>query len=127
LVYLGLARFAAGDITGAQDAYGNYLQLERGLANRQRTAACLEGLAAVALACAEPERAARLLGAAAQMVASVEVAPYPLPPRLHAEREQIAARAQQALGEEAWEAAFTAGEALSPDDALAEALESSRV
>jgi hypothetical protein len=43
---------------------------------------------------------------------------------LRAEREQVAVRAQEVLGDAVWEAAFAAGEALSLDEALAEVLDS---
>jgi hypothetical protein len=80
----------------------------------------LAGLAEVALARGQPEKAARLLGEASGVLGGTP--PDPLPPRLRAEREQAIARARQALGEVPWETAFVAGEALSLDEALAEAL-----
>jgi hypothetical protein len=119
-VWLGHARFAASDITEARTAYLAALHLERGLQSKQRTAAGLEGLAKIALWLGNPERAARLLGAAAQALVSVEVAPMPLPPHLQAEREQVVAHARQILGEAVWEAAFAAGRELSLDESLAE-------
>jgi predicted ATPase/class 3 adenylate cyclase len=121
-VRLGHAHCTAGDLGEAEAAYLADLQIERKLGNKQRTAAGLEGLAKVALSRRNPERAARLLGAAAHTLASVGAAPLPLPPRLRAERDQVAARGRQVLGEAAWEESFAAGEALSLDEALAEAL-----
>ena len=121
LIWLGAARLARGDVEGAADAYLASLRIERGLANRRRTAACWEHLAEVALARVQPERAARFLGAAAQTLGAL--APAPLPPRLAAVRERAALAARQALGEEAWAAAFAAGRALSLEEAIAEALD----
>jgi hypothetical protein len=123
-ICLGHARFAAGSIRDAEVAYIAGLQLERGLGNKQRTAAGLEGLAEVALAQGHPERAARFLGAAAAALASVGAVPLPLPPRLRAEREQVAARTQEWLTEAVYQAAFASGKALPLDEALAEALTS---
>jgi tetratricopeptide (TPR) repeat protein len=119
LVLLGAALAAEGDLPGAEDAYMAVVRLGHQVAGRQCTAACLDGLAELALAQGQSERAARLLGAAARMLGGVGASPLPLPPRLRAEREQVAARARQALGEAAWEAAFAAGKALSLDEALA--------
>jgi predicted ATPase/class 3 adenylate cyclase len=121
-VRLGHAHFAAGDISEAEAAYVASLQLERTLGNKQRTASNLDGLAEVAFAHKLPERAARLLGAATRALASVGAVPLPLPPRLRAEREQLAARGRQALGDAAWEKAFAAGKALSLEEAFAEVL-----
>jgi tetratricopeptide (TPR) repeat protein len=121
-IRLGMGHFAAGKLQEAEEAYREGLRIERGLGNKQRTAAGLEALAAVALARGHPQRAARLLGAAAQALHAVGAAPLPLPPRLRAEREQVAARARETLGKATWEAAFAAGESLSLDVAIAEVL-----
>jgi predicted ATPase/class 3 adenylate cyclase len=121
-IRLGMGRFAAGKLQEAEEAYIEGLRIERGLGNKQRTAAGLEALAAVALARGHPQRTARLLGAAAQALHAVGAAPPPLPPRLRAEQEQVAARAREALGEAAWRDAFAAGEVLSLEEALAEVL-----
>jgi predicted ATPase len=123
---LGMAHFAAGNIKEAEDAYRTGLRVARGvepgLMNKRRITTGLDGLAEIALAQENLQRAARLLGASAQVLSSVGATPMPLPPRLRAERERVIAHVRQALGEEAWEAAFAAGEALSLDEALAEAL-----
>jgi hypothetical protein len=119
-----MARLAAGDTSGAEDAYQASLRAERHNAHRQRTAACLEGLAEVALARGQPERGARLLGAAVQ--ALEERAPAPLPPALAARRKRVAEDVRQALGEEAWAAAYVAGQALSSEAAIAEALDEAK-
>jgi tetratricopeptide (TPR) repeat protein len=127
-LYLGLASFAAGNIQGAEDAYRAELRIVRGMEpglwNKQRATAGLQALAEVELARGNPQRSARLLGASAQVLASVGAVSTPLPPRLQAEREARVARARHTLGDIAWEAAFAAGEALSLDDVLAEVLAS---
>jgi tetratricopeptide (TPR) repeat protein len=121
LVWLGAARFAAGDVQGAEDAYLNSLRIERmrierGLASRQRTAACLESLAEVALARGQPDLATRLLGAASRVLG--ELVSAPLPPRLAAQRERVTAYTRHMVGEEARAAAFAAGQALSLEAAI---------
>jgi predicted ATPase/class 3 adenylate cyclase len=125
-ICLGLTQFATDNIQNAEAAYLTSLRiaqrLERGLWARLSVAAGLEAMAEIAIARRHPERAARLLGAAAQTLASLAAVPPPLPPRLRAEREQAIARARLALGDAAWTAAFAAGEALSLDEALTEAL-----
>jgi predicted ATPase/class 3 adenylate cyclase len=120
LIWLGATRIAAGDLKGADDAYLASLRIAGALASRQRTAGCFDGLASVALARGQPERAARLLGAVAQVLG--ELPPAPLPPTLAASREQAALDAHQVLGDDAWAAAFAVGRALSREEAVAEAL-----
>jgi predicted ATPase/class 3 adenylate cyclase len=120
LSWVGATRFAAGDLQGADDAYLASLCIAGALASRQRIAACFHGLAEVALARRRPERATRLLGAAAGVLGELPSAP--LPPSLTARRERVAIEARQALGEEAWIALYAAGKALSREEAVAQAL-----
>jgi predicted ATPase/class 3 adenylate cyclase len=124
----GMAQFATGNVQQAEAAYLASLRtaqgLERGLWTRLSVADGLVALAEVSISRRHLERAAWLLGAATQTVSAMGAVPMPLPPRLRAEREQAIARARLALGDAAWEAAFAAGEALSLDEALAEALTS---
>jgi hypothetical protein len=81
----------------------------------------LENLALTAAAArgAQAERAARLLGAAAALSETVG-APQVL--RGREETERTVAPARAALGKERWAAAFAAGQALSIEEAIAEAL-----
>ena len=65
------------------------------------------------------EQAARLVGAAATVRERLGA---PQAPDVRREVEQMVASAQEALGERAWTAAFTAGQALSLEAAVAEAL-----
>jgi predicted ATPase/transcriptional regulator with XRE-family HTH domain len=120
LARLGQARFSAGDLRGAEEAYLASLRVERPFANQQRTAACFEGLAEVALARGQPERTAQLLGAAVQALGKLP--PSPLPPRVAAQREHVALAARQALGEDAWAAAYAAWQPLALDEAIAKEL-----
>jgi Tetratricopeptide repeat len=118
--WLGTACLAAGDVRGAEAAYRAGLHIERRLAGRRRTAACLESLAELALARGQPERTARLLGAVSGVLG--EMPPAPLPPMLAARRKRVPMDARQALGEAAWAAAFAAGRAMTLDEAIAEVL-----
>jgi hypothetical protein len=79
----------------------------------------LEGLAALAAAAGQAEQAARLLAASAQLRARLE---RPLPPleaaALESFRERLMAQMDAATFQDAW----VAGEGLSREAALAEAL-----
>ncbi|HEY2595975.1 MAG TPA: hypothetical protein VGK33_18950 [Chloroflexota bacterium] len=76
-------------------------------------------MAALAVAEAQMPRAARLLGAADKLRAASGT-PLPVPERQAVEDASAAARA--ALGEAAWLVAFSAGQAATPEDIIAEAL-----
>jgi hypothetical protein len=81
-------------------------------------AACLEGLAAVARAGGDAMRAARLCGAAAAArLPDLQITPM----TLNASAE-VTAAARTALGDATFEAAWAAGHALTPAEAIVEAL-----
>jgi DNA-binding NarL/FixJ family response regulator len=67
----------------------------------------------------QPERAARLIGAAAVLHKTTRTRAIPLIEALFAEGIQLA---RQALGEEAFATAWAAGSAMSSEEAIAEAL-----
>jgi tetratricopeptide (TPR) repeat protein len=119
-VQLGHAHLAGGSLREAEASYIAGLHMEYRLGNKQRAAAGLEGMAKISLAQGSPEQAAWLMGAAFQALASVGAAPLPLPPGLRSEHERVAARTREALGEDAFSAAFAKGKALPLDEALAE-------
>jgi hypothetical protein len=98
------------------------LAMQRELGDQQGIAACLEGLATVACADGQPERAARLSGAPEALGVPIAT---PLPPgeRAHCQRHLAAARA--ALGEAAFVAAWAEGRAMTSDDAIEYAFEPS--
>jgi predicted ATPase/DNA-binding SARP family transcriptional activator len=83
-------------------------------------AEALECHAALALAQAQPARAARLLGATAALRESRR---FPLRPWEQLEQDRARAAARAALGEEAFAAAWTEGRALSMEQAVVAALE----
>jgi predicted ATPase/class 3 adenylate cyclase len=122
----GLADVARqrGDLTDAEQLGREELQAWRRLGVRGYVATCLERLAYTAAAGREvtrAERAARLLGAAAALRKWVS---EPLRRRQwQAGIERGTALAQQVLGEEAWAAAYAAGQAMTLEEAVAAALE----
>lgn len=83
------------------------------------TATWLEGLAAIAVADARPDRAARLLGAADALRRAIDT---PLPAHEAADRNDTVAGCSAALGEGPFRAAFEAGAALPLADAVRLAL-----
>jgi predicted ATPase/DNA-binding CsgD family transcriptional regulator/DNA-binding XRE family transcriptional regulator len=93
------------------------LTLFRDLGDRWMLAHVLEGLAGIA-ATWQPERAARLLGAAAALR---EASGLPVEPAYLASHERAAAATRAALGDAAFAAACSAGAGLSLERALAEA------
>ena len=95
------------------------LALDQELGNWAYGAYCLESFAGLAEARAQGARAARLWGAAEALRTNIG-APLPLDARLLYEPSMAAARSQ--LGEEAWEAAFAQGTAMSPGEAAEYAL-----
>jgi hypothetical protein len=118
-------------VTHAQGNYGaarahwmESLAIHRERGSKGGIAKGLEGLAAVAVAQAQPERAARLFGAAEGLR---EAMGAPLPPSDRAEYDRDVAAARTALGEEAFAAAWQAGRAMSLDDAVAFALDETQV
>ena len=99
------------------------LTRSRTLSDEAMQAWCLAGLGSVAALNEEPERAARLWGAAERLRQSLGCRPAPAA-RATYERAQALARAQ--LGDEAFAAAWAAGPALTLEQAIAEALGGSK-
>lgn len=109
-----------GDLGQAIILYKQSLTLYRAMGNRQDAGECLEGLAAVAGAQGQPHYAARLLGAAAALRAAMHI---PLPVVDRAAHDRIVAAARTALGDDAFAAAWAAGQALPLEQAIDEALQ----
>jgi predicted ATPase/class 3 adenylate cyclase len=108
-----------GAVAEAEALGREALALARELGDPRQCAETLESLADTAGAAGQWARAARLLGAAAAQREALG-APQLLQERT--EVDQAADEARAALGEEAWLAAFAAGQALSLEQAIAEAL-----
>jgi predicted ATPase len=121
----GLAEVARlqGDLARAEVLGRERLLAARRLGSPAYLAAGLEELARTAAAAsgerARIKRAARLLGVAAALRERVGAAQRP---QERADTEQALAEPRMTLGEEAWAAAFAAGQALSLEEAIAEAL-----
>jgi len=119
---LGAVARMRGEVTQAEALGREALALFRDLGDFRACAGGLEELVSTAGVAGHGERAARLLGAAAALRETLDA---PQPALWQAEVEQAVAAARATLGEEAWVAAFTAGRALSLDQALVEALSES--
>jgi predicted ATPase/class 3 adenylate cyclase/DNA-binding XRE family transcriptional regulator len=121
LRYLGEVARRRGDLAEAEALGREGLLVWQRLGAPAGLAVALENLALTAAAArgAQAERAARLLGAAVALSETVG-APQVLRKREETERTVVPARA--ALGKERWAAAYAAGQALSLEEAIAEAL-----
>src|SRR5262249_34525659 len=114
------AAHGAGDNGAARALFQESLTIHREAGGKPRIVTDLEGLAAVAVAQAQPERAARLFGAAEALR---EAMGAPLPPADRPEHARAVASARTALGDEAFAAAWVEGRALSMEAAITYALE----
>jgi tetratricopeptide (TPR) repeat protein len=121
LAGLGAVALARGDDTRAARLHGQALALRRAHDDRGGISLSLDGLAAVAAARPQPERAARLFGAAAAQRAALGM-PVPLLPTFTIEVERGIAGVRRRLGEAAFAAAWAAGQALTPEAAVEDAL-----
>jgi hypothetical protein len=99
--------------------YEESLELGRRMGLKHSILLCLEGLARVAVAQGGMERAARLCGTAAALREDMG---WPLPPARCAEHERTVAAAREALGEEAFAAAWVRGHTLPLEEAIIDTL-----
>jgi non-specific serine/threonine protein kinase len=117
---LGLVAAWRGEVTRAVALGREAVALLREEGDPRASAESVEVLGSIIAGVAgQGEQAARLVGAAAALR---ELLGTPQAPDVRREVEQMVAPAQEALGEHAWTAAFTAGKALSLEAAVAEAL-----
>ncbi len=116
---LGQVSRAVGDGARARAYFVESLALQRELGNRQGIGECLTGLAGNLAAAGQPERATRILAAGAALLESIGV---PLAPADQAAFTEDVAVTRRRLGGAGWEAAWAAGRALSPEDAIGLAL-----
>jgi non-specific serine/threonine protein kinase len=108
-----------GDLGRAGTLLAESTRLFRALGDKRRLAECLEEFAGLAAARRQPARAARLAGAAEALREALET---PAEPMERAANEATVAVARTALGDSAFAVAWTAGQALPLDAAIAEAL-----
>ncbi len=117
LAALGDLALARGDPAGATAFYAEGLTVLRPTGDRHGIAVCLEGMATVAWAGSDADRAAWLGGAAAALIApDLLIADPP------AAREGTSAAVRAALGERTLAAAWARGQAMSLEEAIAAAL-----
>jgi predicted ATPase/DNA-binding SARP family transcriptional activator len=116
---IGLSGLFTGDLPGAREAFRDQLRLCQGHAFRYGADEGLIGLAAIAAREGQPERAARLLGAA-RALGYPPAGDQPIDDRLE---QGYFAAARAAYGEVAWQHAQQLGATLSYDQAIAYALE----
>ena len=120
-VYLrGFVAREAGDHPGALADFAEALGICRNLGDRLGYAQCFEGLAPSLVALGMPERAVRLLAAAAPIREALSA---PLPALEAPAVDQASQAARVALSEVTFTAAWEGGQALSPERGLVEALD----
>jgi tetratricopeptide (TPR) repeat protein len=119
LINLGHVAREQGDYARATALYAECLTLCRDIGGKSIAAFCLEGLAAALCAQEQPQRAARLFGAAAATRHQIGV---PLTPIERPRHERLVAAVRAHLDPDTFAAAWAAGAALSLEQAIAEAL-----
>jgi len=117
---LGETALAQGNLATARNWLTAALRLCCEMDDRVASAWCLAGLGSAAALDEQPERAARLWGAAERLRTALGCRPAPA---ARATYERAVALACAQLGDEAFSAAWAAGAALSLDQAIAFALE----
>jgi hypothetical protein len=112
-----------GELAAARASHAESTVIRRELWDRAGIAECLEGWAELAAVEEQPERAARLFGAAAALR---ETLGAPLPPSDRVEYERRLATLRSTLGEPAFASAWNAGRALTWQQAADDALPAGR-
>jgi non-specific serine/threonine protein kinase len=115
---------AERDHERAKDLFEEGLKLSAELRNEADVAHFLEGLASTAEAEGRIERAACLWGAEEALLGNIEPAVYTYVPDRSLHRSRVDA-ARSRLGEEAFEAAWSEGRAMTPEQAVGYALDHS--
>jgi predicted ATPase/DNA-binding SARP family transcriptional activator len=116
---LGSVLGKQGDNLRAHACFVEGLKLFHELGSKARIAECLDNAAQMAVIWKQPQRVARLLGAAASLR---EAAGEHMDSYHDAEHARIVDAARMQLGDATFAAAWTAGRALTLDEAIAEAL-----
>jgi tetratricopeptide (TPR) repeat protein len=120
LGFLGWAALWGGRNGEAFDHFETSLVLRQELGERRYSIDCIQGLAGVAASVGEPERAARLWGAAE---AALEELGTPLTPADREFQSQFVEQARGKLTDAVWNEAFEAGRRLPLSEAIAYARE----
>ncbi|MGN6673712.1 MAG: tetratricopeptide repeat protein, partial [Thermomicrobiales bacterium] len=119
LIHLGRAALAQGDQRQALVHFSDSLRLAQQIGDQRGIANNLEGLGRCALQGNQHSRAARLWGAAAALRVTKRISAGSTDQQ---DTDHFTALVRAALGEAAYSAAWQAGYALTPDEAIAEAL-----
>jgi predicted ATPase len=119
---LGAISLTEGEFRAARDLFAESLAIRQTLGDQVGIAECLQGLAEVDSAQGQPERAARLFGAAASLRDALGV---PLQPHQRADYDRRVHSTRVALGEELFTADWSEGRAMTHEQAVAYALQSS--
>jgi predicted ATPase/DNA-binding XRE family transcriptional regulator/Tfp pilus assembly protein PilF len=114
---LGYTALQRGDHAQAMALFKEALSIQHTMGNRAGIAECLMGIAGVLSAQGKAEAGARLLGAAEAMRESVGASLWPAN---RVEYDRILTRLKSALDEPAFAAAWSAGKALTLEQAIAE-------
>ena len=118
---LGSIQCETGEYARAEESYLESLRLMWQYVGRAyETASCLEGLARVAAMQERPERAARLLGASAALRDEMGT---PMTPIARADHDRASEAALEALGDAAFETAWTTGSETPFEASIAAALD----
>jgi hypothetical protein len=121
LLYLGRTATKTGDLGAARSYLAESLDAFAAMGDRTDVARVLEALGTLAGASGRATRAARLLGAAECIRTAHRQPHFPFE---RVEYEANVAIARAGTDEAAWSAAWAAGHALTPDQAVAAARES---
>jgi predicted ATPase/DNA-binding CsgD family transcriptional regulator len=119
---LGETVLRQGDGTRAAAAYGEGLALAAEVGSKTEVAGCLEGLAEVALTHGQSARAARLWGAAETLREAIGARPSQSDNSYRHHEGYRGATRSQPDDAGAWEAAFSEGRAMTPEEATEYAL-----
>lgn len=123
-VMLAFALLGLGELERARSEFDRAIEHVRRVLGPTFVAQCLDGFGVIALDGGDGARAGRLAGAAQRMRSDGAILPDILD-RAQIEINEAAGRA--ALGDGDWEAALAEGAAMSPDDAIAYALDRDEV
>jgi predicted ATPase/class 3 adenylate cyclase len=117
---LGIIAEQQGDCASARSLLRDSLIIRKEIGDQRGIAAALDSFASLAIREQEPERSARLWGAASALR---EVLGSPLSPKERAKQQQEAASARQILGDAVFAAAWEEGRLMTSEQAAAYALE----
>ena len=120
LPYLGVVATARKEYRRARSLFQEHLEVQREVGLKREIATALGDLAALEVEEGYFTRAVRLWGAAEALRSRIQAV---IPPTEHERYQRVLTVARKELGEESFEQALTAGEAMSVEEALAYAFE----